>query len=87
MASIGGLYTSIVVKYLDNIIKGFSTAISIILAAFLSAYFFGKHFGIFFVMGTSLVVSAVYLYSIPKKSSDQPSSIVNGTSGRPKEVV
>ncbi|KAJ8037542.1 CMP-sialic acid transporter [Holothuria leucospilota] len=84
MASVGGLYTSIVVKYLDNIIKGFSTAISIILAALVSLYLFNKHFGVLFIIGTGLVVSAVYLYSLPKKPEP---TIVNGTMMRPKEVV
>ena len=66
MASIGGLYTSIVVKYTDNIVKGFSTAVSIILAALGSFVIFHTHFGMYFYIGTVLVVSAIYLYSLPK---------------------
>lgn len=80
MASIGGLYTSVVVKYTDNIIKGFSTAISIILAAFGSFVIFHKTFGVLFVFGTGLVVSAVYLYSLPKPAVAKPLS-------QPKETV
>ena len=66
MASIGGLYTSIVVKYLDNIIKGFSTAVSIVMAALGSFVLFHKSFGYLFMLGSILVMSAIYLYSMPK---------------------
>ena len=66
MASIGGLYTSIVVKYLDNIIKGFSTAVSIIMAALGSFLLFHKSFGHLFIGGSVLVMAAIYLYSMPK---------------------
>ena len=81
MASIGGLYTSIVVKYTDNIIKGFSTAVSIILAAVGSFVIFQTHFGIYFGLGTLLVVVAIYLYSLPK-----PQPKITSTQGT-KEVV
>ncbi|XP_022080409.1 CMP-sialic acid transporter-like [Acanthaster planci] len=72
MASIGGLYTSVVVKYTDNIIKGFSTAVSIILAAVGSFLLFHKTFGVLFVIGTVLVICAVYLYSLPKPPAAKP---------------
>ncbi|XP_071796482.1 CMP-sialic acid transporter-like [Asterias amurensis] len=80
MASIGGLYTSIVVKYTDNIIKGFSTAVSIILAAVGSFLLFQKTFGVVFLLGTGLVISAVYLYSLPKPA---PAKLAS----QPKEPV
>ncbi|XP_041474528.1 CMP-sialic acid transporter-like isoform X1 [Lytechinus variegatus] len=72
MASIGGLYTSIVVKYLDNIVKGFSTAVSIVLAAVGSFVFFGKSFGYLFMGGSALVTVAIYLYSLPKPAASTP---------------
>lgn len=72
MASIGGLYTSIVVKYLDNIIKGFSTAVSIIMAALGSFLLFQKFFGYLFIGGSVLVMAAIYLYSLPMPASTPP---------------
>ncbi|XP_033123777.1 CMP-sialic acid transporter-like [Anneissia japonica] len=66
MASIGGLYTSVVVKYTDNIIKGFSTAVSIVASVICSYFMFGSSFGQYFLVGAGLVMLAIYLYSLPK---------------------
>ena len=41
LASVGGLYTSVVVKYTDNIMKGFSAAAAIVLSTIASALLFG----------------------------------------------
>ena len=41
LASVGGLYTSIVVKYTDNIMKGFSAAAAIVLSTIASVTLFG----------------------------------------------
>ena len=41
LASVGGLYTSIVVKYTDNIMKGFSAAAAIVLSTVASVILFG----------------------------------------------
>lgn len=37
----GGLYTSVVVKYTDNIMKGFSAAAAIVLSTIASVLLFG----------------------------------------------
>lgn len=41
LASVGGLYTSVVVKYTDNIMKGFSAAAAIVLSTVASVMLFG----------------------------------------------
>ncbi|KAL6092381.1 hypothetical protein STEG23_016462, partial [Scotinomys teguina] len=41
LASVGGLYTSVVVKYTDNILKGFSAAAAIVLSTIASVILFG----------------------------------------------
>uniref|UniRef100_A0A674HCG2 Solute carrier family 35 member A1 n=1 Tax=Taeniopygia guttata TaxID=59729 RepID=A0A674HCG2_TAEGU len=41
LASVGGLYTSVVVKYTDNIMKGFSAAAAIVLSTVASVILFG----------------------------------------------
>lgn len=41
LASVGGLYTSVVVKYTDNIMKGFSAAAAIVLSMVASVVLFG----------------------------------------------
>lgn len=63
LQSLGGLLVAAVIKYADNILKGFSTAGSILLSCFASVYIFDFHMSKEFVMGTSLVILAVYMYS------------------------
>lgn len=41
LSSVGGLYTSVVVKYTDNIMKGFSAAAAIVLSTVASVTLFG----------------------------------------------
>ncbi|KAG0043647.1 hypothetical protein BGZ83_011184 [Gryganskiella cystojenkinii] len=66
--SAGGLIVAVVVKYADNILKGFATSISIVISAIASVALFGTHIGSIFLLGTALVLGATYLYSLP----DQP---------------
>lgn len=60
--SLGGLMVAVVVKYADNILKGFATSAAIVLSSVASVYFFAFHMSLQFVIGAGLVVSAVYLY-------------------------
>lgn len=60
--SVGGLLVAVVVKYADNILKGFATSGAIILSCIISIYFFNFQLTIQFVIGASLVISSVYLY-------------------------
>lgn len=64
--SAGGLVVAVVVKYADNILKGFATSISIFISAFISIYLFQSTIG-FFMVGTALVLVATYMYSLPDK--------------------
>ncbi|KAG0290716.1 hypothetical protein BGZ96_005824 [Linnemannia gamsii] len=65
--SAGGLIVAVVVKYADNILKGFATSISIVISAIASVALFGSHIGTIFIFGTILVLSATYMYSLPDK--------------------
>ena len=65
----GGLLVAVVVKYADNILKGFATSISIILSTVVATYLFNFQVTILFVFGASFVLGAVYLYSLPKRQS------------------
>lgn len=64
----GGLLVAVVVKYADNILKGFATSISIILSTIVAIYLFSYHVTLLFVFGAAMVIWAVYLYSLPKKN-------------------
>lgn len=73
----GGLLVAVVVKYADNILKGFATSLSIVVSTVTSVYLFGFHVDLVFAGGAGLVMGAVYMYSLPKTppaSSASPSS-------------
>ena len=58
---------AMVIKYADNILKGFATSLSIVLSSILSVFLFDYTITLMFTVGGALVISAVYLYSIPAK--------------------
>jgi UDP-sugar transporter A1/2/3 len=61
----GGLLVAVVVKYADNILKGFATSLAIILSCVVSIYLFEFHLTFQFVVGASLVIASIFLYSKP----------------------
>lgn len=61
----GGLLVAVVVKYADNILKGFATSISIIISCIVSIYVFDFIVSFQFVLGATLVISSVFLYNKP----------------------
>ncbi|KAI8321241.1 nucleotide-sugar transporter, partial [Martensiomyces pterosporus] len=69
--AVGGLIVAVVVKYADNILKGFATSISIILSCLASVWIFDFHITGSFIAGTALVIYATYMYgkygNAPKK--------------------
>ncbi|XP_054645803.1 UDP-galactose translocator isoform X2 [Dunckerocampus dactyliophorus] len=70
----GGLLVAVVVKYADNILKGFATSFSIIISTIMSIYLFAFHVDPLFAVGAGLVISAVCMYSLPKASPNLNSS-------------
>ncbi|KAJ2397500.1 UDP-galactose transporter Gms1 [Coemansia sp. RSA 2603] len=60
--AVGGLIVAVVVKYADNILKGFATSISIVLSCLASVWLFGFRITPPFVVGAALVIYATYLY-------------------------
>ncbi|XP_060739078.1 CMP-sialic acid transporter [Tachysurus vachellii] len=69
LASVGGLYTSVVVKYTDNIMKGFSAAAAIVLSTIASVTLFGLQITVTFSAGALLVCVSIYLYGLPKQDT------------------
>eukprot|EP00931_Biecheleriopsis_adriatica_P080622 TRINITY_DN53977_c0_g1_i1.p1 TRINITY_DN53977_c0_g1~~TRINITY_DN53977_c0_g1_i1.p1 ORF type:complete len:389 (-),score=78.98 TRINITY_DN53977_c0_g1_i1:80-1210(-) len=58
----GGIIVAIVIKYADNILKNFATAISIVTATALSYLFLNFRVTPLFFVGTCLVLGAVTMY-------------------------
>lgn len=59
----GGLIVAVVVKYADNILKGFATSLAIILSCFASIFLFNFLLTFQFVFGVCFVIVSVFLYS------------------------
>ncbi|XP_023666044.2 CMP-sialic acid transporter [Paramormyrops kingsleyae] len=71
LASMGGLYTSVVVKYTDNIMKGFSAAAAIVLSTVASVLLFGLQITATFASGAILVCISIYMYGLPKQDTSK----------------
>ncbi|KAJ3288024.1 hypothetical protein HDU76_007740 [Blyttiomyces sp. JEL0837] len=67
--AIGGLIVALVVKYADNILKGFATSISIIVSAVASIFLFDFKVTVTFSIGSALVLYATHLYGLPDKAA------------------
>lgn len=62
--ALGGLLVAIVVKYADNILKGFATSLSIIVSGVISFYLFNFQPTFPFVVGAVIVMVSSYLYGL-----------------------
>eukprot|EP00331_Platyophrya_macrostoma_P014525 CAMPEP_0176416096 /NCGR_PEP_ID=MMETSP0127-20121128/6161_1 /TAXON_ID=938130 /ORGANISM="Platyophrya macrostoma, Strain WH" /LENGTH=208 /DNA_ID=CAMNT_0017796143 /DNA_START=472 /DNA_END=1098 /DNA_ORIENTATION=- len=60
----GGLIIAVVVKYADNILKGFATAISIVLCGLLSSFLMGFEPSLLFIVGSGMAIAATMMYSM-----------------------
>ena len=67
----GGLLVAVVVKYADNILKGFATSLAIIISCFVSVFFFSFQLNLQFIFGAGLVIFAVYLYGTSATSASK----------------
>ncbi|CAO3632921.1 unnamed protein product [Cunninghamella blakesleeana] len=72
--ALGGLLVAIVVKYADNILKGFATSLSIIVSGVISFYLFNFQPTLPFIFGAFIVMISSYLYGIDfsKRFSSSP---------------
>uniref|UniRef100_A0A2I2YE81 Solute carrier family 35 member A3 n=1 Tax=Gorilla gorilla gorilla TaxID=9595 RepID=A0A2I2YE81_GORGO len=73
LQALGGLVIAAVIKYADNILKGFATSLSIILSTLIS-YFWLQDFvptSVFF-LGAILVITATFLYGYDPKPAGNP---------------
>lgn len=63
MSALGGLIVASVLKYADSVLKGYATAMSVILTGLLSMVLFGTTLSVIYFMGIINVVMAVLLYN------------------------
>uniref|UniRef100_T1IWB2 Sugar phosphate transporter domain-containing protein n=1 Tax=Strigamia maritima TaxID=126957 RepID=T1IWB2_STRMM len=62
MQALGGLLVAVVVKYADNILKGFATSLAIIVSCVASIYLFEFRVTVQFAVGTLLVIASIFMY-------------------------
>lgn len=63
----GGLLVAMVVKYADNILKGFATSLAIVISCIASMYLFNFHLSLQFALGALFVIFSIFLYGhVPK---------------------
>ncbi|KAF2744673.1 hypothetical protein M011DRAFT_528247 [Sporormia fimetaria CBS 119925] len=67
LQAFGGVVVALVIKYADNIAKNFATSLSVILSCAASVWFFNFRVTKEYVLGTSVVLFATWLYSQPDK--------------------
>lgn len=67
--AVGGMSVAFIVKYMDNIAKGFATSFSMVIGAVCSWYYFETPVSLSFTFGAVLVIVATLLYSKPNQSS------------------
>lgn len=74
----GGLLVAMVVKYADNILKGFATSLSIIISCVASIYLFEFTLTFQFAFGSLLVIVSIFLYGyVPTPPKTKASSVPN----------
>ena len=79
--AMGGLLVAVVVKYADNILKGFATSLAIIITCIISVFLFGFNISPQFAIGALMVIGSIFMYGYkPKPPTSQmlPTSTKNG---------
>ena len=62
LQAVGGLVVAVVVKYADNILKGFAASFSIITSLIMCYFMFDFHPNATFMVGAALVNVSMYMY-------------------------
>lgn len=66
----GGLIVAVVVKYADNILKGFATSLAIVISCIASIYIFNFVLSFQFSIGALFVIFSIFLYGyVPKPAT------------------
>lgn len=79
----GGIIVAVVIKFLDNILKGFASGASIILSCFVSKTFLQDDSAVneVFVIGTTLVCVSLFMYANAPSASSQSPTVIPSHAG------
>lgn len=81
LQAVGGLVVAVVVKYADNILKGFAAAFSILTSCTMCYFWFDFHPNFIFSMGALLVTVSMYLYGLPPATKPKSNEDATASSG------
>ena len=73
--ALGGLLVAVVVKYADNILKGFACSLAIIITCVASIFIFDFSLSLQFTVGAGAVISSIFLYGYQPKQQGIPEKI------------
>lgn len=62
-SAVGGLIVAAVLKFANSVLKGYATAVSVVLTTIASNIMFGTQMSLYFVMGSVNCCMAVLLYN------------------------
>jgi len=79
LQAVGGLNVAFILKYADNILKGFAAAFSTVASCILEMMLFSFRPTPLFLVGGILINGAAYAYNMPAKRQTAPSSPKNRT--------
>ncbi|KAF8623326.1 hypothetical protein AX15_006404 [Amanita polypyramis BW_CC] len=80
---LGGLITAVVIKYSDNILKGFATSLSIVLSFLASVVLFNFRITPSFCIGATTVLVATWMYNQPTAPKNVTFGNLSGDKGGP----
>jgi len=73
--ALGGLLVAVVVKYADNILKGFACSLAIIITCVASIFIFDFSLSLQFSVGAACVIGSIFLYGYVPKPAGLPETI------------
>ncbi|XP_034135360.1 UDP-N-acetylglucosamine transporter isoform X1 [Drosophila guanche] len=80
----GGLIVAVVVKYADNILKGFATSLAIIISCVASIYIFDFNLTLQFSFGAALVIASIFMYGYDPSARSGPKTTAQTASDEEK---
>uniref|UniRef100_A0A182W5N9 UDP-N-acetylglucosamine transporter n=1 Tax=Anopheles minimus TaxID=112268 RepID=A0A182W5N9_9DIPT len=86
LQAVGGLIVAVVVKYADNILKGFATSLAIIISCVASIYLFDFSLSLQFTAGAALVIGSIFLYGYDPTAKGTKSAL-SGSRATPKSLA
>jgi UDP-sugar transporter A1/2/3 len=87
LQSFGGLNVAFILRYADNILKGFAAAFSTVASCLLEVAFFGFQPSAPFLAGAVLINVAAYVYNTPGQTPQIVERLFGGSPAKGKPAL